>query len=548
MALTETAYDRPVILNVDDNEAPRYAKTRTLEAAGFSVLEASNGLEALQKTEASKPLVVVLDVQLPDISGIEVCRVIKQRWPEVMVLQTSATFTTGADRSRGLDSGADSYLTLPVEPEELIAAARALLRIRSSEDALRSLNDTLEKRIAARTSDLAEANARLKGEIAHRQKAEAALIQAQKMEAIGQLTGGIAHDFNNLLTAVVGNLDLIRTRAADPRITRLADNALNAAQRGSRLTAQLLAFSRTQKLATQPVDLNALVAGMDDLLNQSLGPTITLKPSLAASLPFVMADSDQLELAIVNLAINGRDAMPEGGTISIATNLAKQPEFAYVEVSDTGSGMSPEILARAFDPFFTTKPIGKGTGLGLSQVYGVARQLGGDVEIESEIGKGTTVRILLPLAPAGAVASIESDTSPKPTAGTERILVIDDDDDVREVMTAILSNIGYQLQTASNGAEGLRLVEEWRPDLVVLDFSMPGMNGAEVALKSRQQQPDLRILFVSGYADSSALEAAVGGTPLLHKPFRPADLAAAVATALNDDKSRHVPRLGLRLP
>jgi signal transduction histidine kinase len=508
-----------------------------LQNAGYTVLEAANGFEALQKTEAHKPHVVILDIQLPDISGIEVCEVIKKRWPEIMVLQTSATYTTGADRTRGLHSGADSYLTLPLESEELIAAVAGLLRIRRSEDALRALNATLEKRIAERTADLAEANAKLREQIAQREKVEGALIQAQKMEAIGHLTGGIAHDFNNFLTAVVGNLDLIRTRATDPRIARLADNALSAAQRGSRLTGQLLAFSRSQRLAAEPVDLNSLVTGMSDLLSQSLGKSITLKTSLAAKLPPVMGNHHQLELAILNLAINGRDAMPDGGTISIKTERSDRSGFARITVSDTGLGMSPEIMARAFDPFFTTKPTGRGTGLGLSQVYGVVRQLNGEVEIKSEIGKGTTVEIVLPLAPSRSIIEQESGKVAQGPAGTAKILVIDDDDDVRDVITSTLSDLGYQLRTASSGAEGVQNIREWRPDLVVLDFAMPGMNGAEVAFKSREGQPDLRILFVSGYSDTSALEAAVGNTPLLHKPFRPADLAVAVAKALEESAS-----------
>ncbi|HEU4602407.1 MAG TPA: response regulator, partial [Steroidobacteraceae bacterium] len=232
-----------LVLNVDDDEAGRYTKTRNLQRVGFDVVDAASGYDALRKVESLQPSVVLLDVHLPDISGIEVCGVIKERWPNIFVLQTSATFTTGADRTRGLEGGADSYLTQPIEPEELVASVRALLRLREAEDNLRKLNDTLEVRVQERTKELATANAQLKHEIEERQRAQAALVQAQKMEAIGHLTGGIAHDFNNLLTAVIGNLDRIRTRATDPKIARLADNAFLAAERGSKLTAQLLAFS-----------------------------------------------------------------------------------------------------------------------------------------------------------------------------------------------------------------------------------------------------------------------------------------------------------------
>jgi DNA-binding response OmpR family regulator len=235
-----------IVLNVDDLESQRYVKTRDLKAGGFDVIEGATGAEALRLVEQHRPPVVLLDVQLPDINGFEVCAFIKKKWPEVMVLQTSATFTTSEDRVSGLNAGADSYLVQPAEPLELAAAINALLRIRRSEDALRALNATLDDQVQARTAELTASNRQLMQEIAQRQKAEAALLQAQKMEAVGQLTGGLAHDFNNLLTAVVGNLDLIRSRTIEPRIMRLADNAFKAAERGSKLTAQLLAFSRTR--------------------------------------------------------------------------------------------------------------------------------------------------------------------------------------------------------------------------------------------------------------------------------------------------------------
>jgi DNA-binding response OmpR family regulator len=250
------------ILNVDDTDAQRYVKTRDLQQADFDVLEARNGAEALRLVEQADPPVVLLDVQLPDISGYDVCRYVKKKWPHVMILMTSATFTSSADRTLGLDSGADSFLVQPSEPLELVAAINALLRIRRSEEDLRRLADTLEQRVQDRVAELDAANAKLRDEIVQRQRAEAALVQAEKMQAVGQLTGGLAHDFNNLLTAVVGNLDLIRNRTADPRVLRLADNGLKAAQRGAKLTSQLLVFSRTQKLKLVPVDVKTLVSGM----------------------------------------------------------------------------------------------------------------------------------------------------------------------------------------------------------------------------------------------------------------------------------------------
>lgn len=526
-----------LILNVDDQDAPRYVKTRDLQEAGFTVVEARNGAEALRLIEIEKPPIVLLDVELPDITGYDVCAFIKKKWPDVMVLMTSSTFTTSFHRSRGLDSGADTYLVQPSEPLELAAAVRALLRIRKGEDDMRTMNATLEQRVKDRVADLEAANLQLKHEIEQRQRAEAALVQSQKMEAIGQLTGGLAHDFNNLLTAVVGNLDLIRARATDPRIVRQADHAFKAAERGSKLTAQLLAFSRTQKLATVAVDLNALIDGMSELLSQTIGAEITVETKLLSGLPHALADANQLELAILNLAINARDAMPKGGTLAISTRRhAADKERVMICVVDTGTGMAPDVVARAFDPFFTTKPPGKGTGLGLSQVYGVVRQIGGEITIDTTVGKGTTINIALPVA--HALASNENNHPHDISRGSEAILIVDDDPDVRQIMSGVLSDLGYQIKEADSGQTALSILTEYRPDLLVLDFGMPGSNGAEVAAIARQTNEALRILFVSGYSDTSAIEKAVGKAALLHKPFRPAEFAAAVRSSLDEPLRR----------
>jgi DNA-binding response OmpR family regulator len=530
-----------LILNVDDGEPERYAKSRQLRHFGYEVIEAVAGQEALRKVEQLRPAVVLLDIKLPDMSGIEVCAIIKQKWPEVMVLQTSATFTDVRDRIRGLNSGADSYLIQPAEPEELEAAVGALLRIRRAEDELRRVNDELEARVAERTQVLARLNDSLTQEIAHRKKAEAALIQAQKMEAIGRLTGGLAHDFNNLLTAVVGNLDLIRSRAPDARTLRLAENAAKAAERGSKLTGQLLAFSRTQRLAVKPTDVNAVMEGMKDLLTQSLGPSVRVEMKLDPNISLAMADDNQIELAVLNLAINARDAMSGPGSLTIATSrIALQddesglPHGAYItlDVSDDGSGMTPEVLARAFDPFFTTKPPGQGTGLGLAQVYGVAKQCGGDVRIRSEVGQGTAVTLWLRSASEAVTVADRLPLGEAPTAMAGKVLLIDDDPDVRDTLRELLMEMGYDVKTASSGKAGLAMLHEAQPDLLIVDFAMPEMNGAEVAKAVHENWPALPILFVSGHADTVALEEAVGVAPFLRKPFRPADLATAMQEAL----------------
>lgn len=524
---------KTVVLNVDDQDVERYVKTRDLTQNGFVVIEARTGAEALRIMEEERPPVVLLDVQLPDITGYEVCTFIKHKWPETMVLQTSATFTSSQHRTIGLDSGADSYLVQPAEPLELAAAINALLRIRKSEDELRTLNATLEERVAARTMELVEANSQLKAEMVQRSKAEAALVQSQKMEAVGQLTGGLAHDFNNLLTAVVGNLDMIRSRATDARISRMAENAFKAAERGSKLTAQLLAFSRTQKLATAAIDLNDLVSGLRELVGQSLGANVVVKIELTSDLPAVMADANQLELAILNLSINARDAMPDGGTLTIATQVSPHPGMLAVAIRDTGTGMPPDVIKKAFDPFFTTKPPGQGTGLGLSQVYGIMRQIGGNVEISSEVGNGTTVLLSIPQSTVGLKLNVDESVPEAAPSRHEKVFIVDDDDDVRDYVTGVLSELGYRVNSTSNASEALYSIDQFQPDLLLIDFAMPGINGADVARAAQDAHPKLKVLFVSGFADTTALDAAVGNATLLRKPFRPAELAAAVRQILD---------------
>lgn len=529
-----------IILNVDDREAGRYTKSRHLKKFGFEVVEAADGADALRKVEEIRPAVVLLDVRLPDMSGIEVCEIIKAKWPEVMVLQTSATFVNVEDRIRGLNGGADSYLIQPAEPEELAAAIGALLRIRRAEDAMRGMNEILENRVRERTAVLEALNEELKNQIAQRELAEAALIQAQKMEAIGRLTGGLAHDFNNLLTAIVGNLDLIRVGSKEQRTLRLAGNAFKAAERGSKLTAQLLAFSRTQKLAARPVAVNDLIVGMSEMLTQTLGPSIQVVTALDPDAGMARTDDNQLEVAILNLAINSRDAMPEGGTLTIATRRLELAEpdgdllagsYVTVSVEDTGEGMTPEVMGKAFDPFFTTKAAGKGTGLGLAQVYGISRQCGGAARIRSETGQGTNVTLWLRCIDASALPIDDPATSEMCNSASGEILLIDDDADVRNTLHELLAELGYRVNAAESADAGLKILEQTNPDIVILDFAMPEVNGAEAAKAIRSKRHALPILFVSGYADTVALGEAVGDAPILHKPFTRAEFAAAVIAA-----------------
>ncbi|HEU0097605.1 MAG TPA: PAS domain-containing protein [Allosphingosinicella sp.] len=421
-----------------------------------------------------------------------------------------------------------------------IGVAHDITELKLAEAALREVNETLERRVAERTGDLSAALDRLQAEVGERLRAEEALRQAQKMEAVGQLTGGIAHDFNNLLTPIMGGLELIASRVEDARLKRIAETALESTRRGAKLTGQLLAFSRIQRINMGPVAVNEVIDAMQRLLRHTIGGAVRIETRLDPRAGYGVCDANQLENAILNLAINARDAMPEGGTLTIFTDrvrLEDEPdhpagEFVRITVADTGQGMPPDVLARAIEPFYSTKPLGKGTGLGLAQVYGIAQQAGGTLRIDSEVGKGTSVDILLPSARASEETARDAGGGKRAfsrNAAGARVLIVDDDDDVRAFLAESLEGFGCTVVSAASGAQGLDALREQRPDLALVDYAMPGMNGAEVARAAREIHPGLPIVFVTGYAESEQLEAALGGNvPILRKPFTLAELAAAV--------------------
>jgi len=398
----------------------------------------------------------------------------------------------------------------------------------------------------ARAESLRRMNLELEEQVHRREAAEEALRQAQKMETLGQLTGGIAHDFNNLLQSVQGSLDLIDRRPEDAdRVRRLAAAGLEAAGRGARLTAQLLAFSRAQKLEMRPLDLASVAAHLGEILPSALGPAARVVFDFEDAPMAVVADVTQLEVAVLNLCINARDAMPDGGDVTVRTRRAwigDDPElppgdYVLLSVSDTGAGMTPEVQARAFEPFFTTKKVGKGTGLGLAQVYGIARQAGGAARIDSQEGAGATVTIYLPRIEQTAAAGpgVTEARPPQPPVATEaRILVIDDDAGVRAYILEALETFGYAPMSASDGPTGLRILSDEPVDLLIVDYAMPLMTGAEVARSALAMRPTLPILFVSGYAETEALERAVSQPiQLLRKPFDSRTLGRAVHAALS---------------
>ncbi|MES3094643.1 response regulator [Sphingomonas aerolata] len=455
-----------------------------------------------------------------------------------------------------------TLLERPLHPASLVSAARAALRARQRqrlaarhfEDRekaraeLRDLADTLEAKVEARTRELAAANDRLTAEIAERERAEARLVQAQKMEAIGQLTGGIAHDFNNLLTAVIGSLDLLLRRTDDEKIRRLASMALQAGERGATLTAQLLSFSRRQHLSPVPVEPNQVVASMADLLARSIGAAVTVELDLADDVWRAMVDPTQLEVVLLNLAINARDAMPSGGVVRIATrNLAAVPDaltaelnpgaYVAIEVADTGAGMTPAVLARAFEPFFTTKGQGKGTGLGLAQVYGFARQSGGTVRIVSAENEGTVITLYLPRTTEVA-DPVAIERLAQATGSRQRILVVDDDNDVRGVAAQMIEEIGYQVVAAASGSEALTEFGRASFDLVLTDVVMPGMSGVDLARRIRAVAPAMPLLFASGYADVATFGDELAAETVLKKPYRIGEVAARIGDALSAEPTQ----------
>jgi len=470
-------------------------------------------------------------------------------WSDFPIILLRARGAAEAPRIQRLIDrlGNVTVLERPLHPMTLVASARSADRARRRQRQAEHAAEFLERAVEERTAELAAANRQLKAQIEERERVEAVLRQSQRLEAVGQLTSGVAHDFNNLLTVILGSLAFLERDEADTKTRRRLEMMRTAAERGAKLTAQLLAFSRRQRLEPKPVDLNETVAGMRDLLQSTMGGSVRIEMVVQEDLWPALVDPTQIELIILNLAINARDAMEVGGSLTVETaNLAlpegpRRPEepppgdYVAVTVSDTGSGMTEEVLGRVFEPFFTTKPVGKGSGLGLSQVLGFAQQSGGGVRIDTRLGEGSSVKVFLPRAASAPISVRPAEPRAAARSAPGRagvILLVDDDSAVREITRAFLDEAGYEVVEAGSGGAALEILERGQAvDLLLVDFAMPGMNGVEVAKAVQARRPQLPRLFVTGHADLTALKE-VGEDLIVQKPFRQDELRQKIERVL----------------
>jgi signal transduction histidine kinase len=541
------AEEKVKILLVDDQPGKLLGYEVILSELGENLIKAGSANEALEQLLKNDVAVVLIDVCMPDLDGFELAAMIREhpRYQKTAIIFVSAIQVTDLDLLRGYAAGAVDYVPVPVIPDLLRAKVRVFAELYRKTRQLEVLNAELERRVAERTAELAQANADLERRVEERtRESEAALAQVhemQKVESLGQLTGGVAHDFNNLLMAVLGNLELLRKFVPEEtKILRLIDGAIQGAERGASLTKRMLAFARRQELKPETVDIPNLVDSMVDMLRRSLGPGVQITTDFEPDVPPTRVDPNQLELALLNLALNARDAMPLGGQLTISAHRERVAPGAvpglapgdYVRIAerDNGEGMDEATLKRATEPFFTTKGAGRGTGLGLSVVDGLVAQSGGAMRITSRPGAGTTVELWLPISPTEAALD-----RPRPAASLRfadtrccRVLVVDDDPIVLSGTAAMLEDLGHVATEAESAESALRaLLSDANFDLVITDHAMPGMTGTELAARIRHSWPALPVAIATGYAELPG--DGDPGLPRLSKPYRQQELAALVA-------------------
>ncbi|MBX4909882.1 MULTISPECIES: response regulator [Rhizobium] len=547
------------ILLVDDQPAKLLSYEVILEELEENLIKAQSAREAFEHLLRTEIAVILVDVCMPEQDGFELVGMIRQhpRYQNTPIIFVSAVMLAEPDRLRGYAVGAVDYVSVPIVPEVLRAKVRVFADLYRKTRELERLNAELEARVHQRTAELEASAAQLRQlneELEHRidqrtrerEEALAQLFEAQKLDTIGHLTGGVAHDFNNLLMAVLGSLSLLKKRLpADERSERLVTNAIQAAERGTALTQRLLAFARRQELKPQAVDFLRLFENVEDLLAKAVGPRVEIRKRIPADLEPLLVDSNQLELALLNLFVNARDALESGGAVTVAA-AAEQDRpaglaggnYIKISVSDDGEGMDEATVLRAAEPFFTTKGIGKGTGLGLSMVHGLAAQSGGSIQISSTRGKGTTVSLWLPVAQSIAKeepAVVPAAAEPlKPVSRSLAILVVDDDALVRTGTVAMLEDLGHLPREAASATQALEFLAGGQEcDLVITDHAMPGMTGAELARHLRSAFPNLPVILASGYVEL-AEDQGLGRMLRMAKPFTQEQLQAAMDEALRD--------------
>ncbi len=554
------------ILIVDDLMENRMLLEMVLKAAGYDVRAASNGAEALGFAIAELPTLIISDILMPVMDGFSLCRYCKAdaRLKRVPFIFYTSTFTGQRDSALALGLGAEQFVIKPQEPDALVSIIQQAIgkSAQPTEDPtaeaggaadqlLKEHNEALFRKLEKKMADLEATNQELEQRIGEQRRLEEQLRQAQKMEAIGRFSAGIAHDLNNILMVILGYADMMRLSAPEgsPAAADLA-NILEAGQRGRNLANSLLTFARKHDPQVKRCDLNDTIRNGEKFLRRVLGDNLRLELRLASVPLPVVADSGNLEQVLMNLAANARDAMPNGGKLTIGTEMfdvdatfaqthALDAAGSYValSVADTGIGMDAVTQQRIFEPFFTTKPSGQGTGLGLSIIYGIIQQHRGHIWVESELGRGSEFRILLPLASASAATSVEGAPGRPPVGKGETLLVADDDQGIRQFLMRFFTQLGYNVVIAADGKEALaKLADHAHPvDLVLLDVIMPAANGVEVAHQIHNQQPRAKVMLMSGFPPGLLRDREPIGANelLLAKPLLPTELAVRVRVALD---------------
>jgi signal transduction histidine kinase/ActR/RegA family two-component response regulator len=566
-----SAPDKVNILLVDDSQAKLLSHEVVLAEMGENLLKAGSAREAFECLLKNEVALILIDVCMPDLDGFELATMIREhpRFQNTAIIFVSAVMLAHLDQLRGYKLGGVDYVPVPVVPELLRAKVRVFVDLYRKTRQLEQFNADLERRVEERTAELRKFNEELELRIEERTRerelALAQLFEAQKMDTIGRLTGGVAHDFNNLLMAVLGSLSLLEKKLPeDPQIRRLLQNAIQGADRGKALTQRLLAFSRRQELKPQAVDFAQLVNGMEELLKRAVGHGITFGSEFPSDLPPLLVDANQLELALLNVALNARDAMPDGGSVKITARVDRVPpldaangrsgngfarartpgadspslppgEYIRITIVDTGVGMDQVTLAKATEPFFTTKGPGKGTGLGLSMVQGLAAQSGGLLGIHSEPNAGTVVELWLPKASTAAAAHVrapESTAAFRPATEPCTVLIVDDDVLVMTGTAAMILDLGHTAIEAHSGAEALEVLGSGlKVDVVLTDHAMPAMTGLQLAECIHTRFPGLPIILATGYAELP-VDPATLGIARLAKPCTQHEIAAAIHQAV----------------